>query len=58
MKIDNIELDFNYIECINCGDLTNWKDGVCTDCSMEVPDHIHVNQHKKLYLLKRKKDEV
>jgi hypothetical protein len=44
------------IECVGCGGVTAWQDGVCHSCTIKVPDHIPYKQIKKFYLLKKKKN--
>jgi hypothetical protein len=46
------------IECVGCGELTAWQDGICHICTIEVPDYISYRQIRDFYLLKRKKDEI
>jgi hypothetical protein len=45
------------ILCIGCGIRnTSWRDGVCSICTENAPNHIPYSQHRQWYNLKKRKE--
>lgn len=46
-----------YSPCSVCHELTQWSDGVCTDCEDSIPDYLPSSQIDRFLIMKRKKHE-